>query len=42
MIRKLLCLLGFHMWEDITHPLWKKIHAKKERCKHCHKCRWDW
>lgn len=37
MWQKIKCWLGWHEWEDVTHPLWKMNYITKYRCKHCHK-----
>lgn len=40
--QKIKCWLGFHDWEDVTHPALGIEFRYTYRCKHCHKFWRDW
>ena len=42
MWQKIKCWLGWHEWEDITHPSLLKEGVHYYRCKHCHKFKHCW
>lgn len=42
MWQKIKCWLGWHEWEDVTHPKSGVGFRYTYRCKHCHKFWRDW